>query len=1076
MKCTKLIGIPGLSLILLLAALSLRGQPPIPFKHLTIEELGVNQGLGAGFVWRVAQDSKGYLWIGNRQGLSRYDGYELKNFLYDANDSLSLPGNDLRWILPLPSGPILVKTHDEKMACYMPEQNAFFRIDFPDGYGPPLFVDHLENVWFRDEDQYFHILPGDAIAAWLQRPLPHSLSQSLESPGNRYPGFPDSLSGDIRFLPPLGLARLRHHNLALYSLENSSRQSRLLFRQSYPFLLPSMSAPMQLIEDKSRGKLFLFGLQKYCEIHPQTGDTLACHRLPDWVQDQYTWHCDAKSRVWMHINKEFCWLNLQDGQLSRLGRLMEKDPGLCYHVGCRRLVEDKDHNIWIPTSGQGVFKYAAGADRFHYWGDNHQGPSIQFLYAAGPESILIETPDQLVHLNRRTHKSTTLFRLDMYVQKGGKYAGFRIYPAKDNTWVITPADWIKGYADRLLRIDLQGNLIEVIHVTKGPDYNHWLDQITRAMNYGIWNIRDNFDRAPTNEKAFFFQMDKPTDSALHIMDLPLLANGQPVESIKAWAMTPDSSFWMGFELGGLYQLDNQAKKWVHHPRVTESSDKNLTVLSILNDPLHPEEILWVGTKTGLYKYNYITHAVKQYTVADGLPDQFVYGILSDRHNNLWLSTNQGLCNFNPQTLETRNFTREDGLQHNEFNTRALAQTADGTLFFGGVGGVTYFDPEEFYKQYPPSHVVINGLRLANERVDFSPGEQIAPEDFRLEKPIEALQEITFRHVHHMITFEFACLDLTRPAKNQFRYKLEGFNTDWIDARSQHEATYTNLPAGKYTFRVQGQNHAGVWNEKGASLKVIMLAPWWATWWFRYTVSVLVSLLIAGAIYYRLYQIRKLQNLRDRISRDLHDEIGSTLSSIVLYGTVAKKSLDDQESMSAKMMDRINQHTTEMMQAINDIVWAIKPNQDKVRHILQRMRAYTSELDEVSEVNLQFIYEPALENISLEMIQRRNFYLIFKEAINNAIKYAEADEIRIHLEKTGKSLLLTISDNGKGFNLEEAKTAEGKLGGNGLRNMQKRAAEIGGKFSIESEPHKGTTISVKVNLNTFSLKYPIAEKN
>jgi len=295
-------------------------------------------------------------------------------------------------------------------------------------------------------------------------------------------------------------------------------------------------------------------------------------------------------------------------------------------------------------------------------------------------------------------------------------------------------------------------------------------------------------------------------------------------------------------------------------------------------------------------------------------------------------------------------------------------------------------------------------------------------------------------------------------KNTFRYMLVNFNKDWVESGTLHEATFTNLDPGTYNFRVQGRNSAGVWDERGAAIQLIVTPPWWGTWWFR--IGVLLAL--AGALYafyrYRLAQAVKVVRVRERIARDLHDEIGSTLSSVSLFSTVAQKKAGDKAPEASMLLGRITESTTQVLEAMNDIVWAVNADNDDMASVVKRMQAFAVSVTEARGCKLHMHADEDLKNRRLEMTQRKDLYLIFKEAVNNAMKYSGCLNLRVDLIREGGGILMRIQDDGRGFDPLAGNGSVG--GGNGVGNMRVRAATIPGTLTINSEVGQGTTVELR----------------
>jgi hypothetical protein len=302
----------------------------------------------------------------------------------------------------------------------------------------------------------------------------------------------------------------------------------------------------------------------------------------------------------------------------------------------------------------------------------------------------------------------------------------------------------------------------------------------------------------------------------------------------------NGDFWLG-TAEGLLRFDANRKtfqRFRNDPKDRASLSHNV-VRAVHEDPLAPDQILWVGTAGGgLNHFDRETETFTHFTEKDGLPDNVIYALLSDGADNLWMSTNKGLAKFDPRTLTFKNFYVQDGLQDNEFNSGAHFKSASGELFFGGIGGFNAFYPQDIQDNPHAPPVVFTGFQIFNKPISHK-----TPSS-PLTQAISETRELTLSYEHKVFSFEFAALDFTAPSKNQYAYKMENFDDDWQQAGTSRTATYTNLNPGEYVFRVKASNNDGVWNEEGTSLKITITPPWWKTWW-AYGFYVLM---FAGAVF------------------------------------------------------------------------------------------------------------------------------------------------------------------------------------------------------------------------------------
>ncbi len=366
------------------------------------------------------------------------------------------------------------------------------------------------------------------------------------------------------------------------------------------------------------------------------------------------------------------------------------------------------------------------------------------------------------------------------------------------------------------------------------------------------------------------------------------------------------------------------------------------------------------------------------------------------------------------------------------------------MIFGGLNGINYFRSDEV-KPLDPPKVVFTDFRLFNRSV--APGLN-SP----LTKSIGATQQITLRYEQNVVTFQFAATDFRKKGSIRYRYKMEGFDKDWIYSGAAYEATYTNLDPATYNFIVQASFENGAWSTDSAAIELYIITPWYRTWWFYLGVTVVVFGTAYSLFRFRLFQLRRLERLRNRIAADLHDEVGSSISTIAIYSKIVQEQMDTLTFDKEPLLKKINDFATEIMASMNEIVWSINTKNDAFEHIISRMREHAIQLFEAKGCLLHFNFDEHIVRSKLSMERRREFYLIYKEALNNIAKYAEAKNVWISLTSGDNKITLKIRDDGRGFD-----SANTGLRGNGLTNMQQRSATLHGKLNVVSNVGEGTEV-------------------
>jgi two-component sensor histidine kinase len=435
----------------------------------------------------------------------------------------------------------------------------------------------------------------------------------------------------------------------------------------------------------------------------------------------------------------------------------------------------------------------------------------------------------------------------------------------------------------------------------------------------------------------------------------------------------------------------------------------------------------------------------RYMVKDGLPNDVIYGILEDSHGSLWISTNYGISRFDPENETFKNFDTRDGLHGNEFNTGAFCRTTEGTFIFGGVNGATEFHPDSLSESTFNAPVVLTGFNIFDKPAKF-------------ERSISGTEEITLSYKDNYFSFEFASLDYSKPDRNCFEYILEGLDREWTQAGTRHFAGYTHVDPGKYVFRVRGTNGDGIWSDQIASVRIIVTPPFWKTWWFIILAIITATATVAGFITYRVRQLLAIERLRSKIAADLHDDIGAGLTEISIMGEVITRKLpSDSKDLVTSEIDRIGSTSRHLIDSMSDIVWLVNPRRDSLFDLISRLGDSFKETLHAEDINFSIQNLHSLKNVRLSMEYRQNLFLIFKEALNNSLKYSGASDISLSVSLSGRRLVMELVDDGRGFDIDTDQN------GNGLRNMEQRAVLLRGTLTIKSARGSGTTVMFTGNI-------------
>ncbi len=984
------------ALILFLLSVSLPESDAQPgrfrFQHLTVDD-----GLSQDIITAIAQDDLGFMWFGTEDGLNLYDGFSFKVFKHTPGDSSTLAGNDVTSILPDGRGRLWVGTASG-LDLIDVRTRAVRHVSIPSG-GVPLSVNALCSA------------PGGDVWVGTSKGLFRSSGLTLSRA---------SLRGNPVLDLIWGLAADGPDTLWCISARGLE-----CLRPSHDTLVPvdipaSFSGAM-----RGRGVTRVFR-----------------------DRERMFWVCTGDSGIFRF-----------DPDLHPAGRYRASGGGAhaILDNGVRTVVEDPSGFKWFGTmSGLEVI--------------DPEARGITHLTAdAGSPTALLGTRGYALYVDRSgilwigTYRggintyapSREKFRLHPLAEGSSPLNVYSMLEAPDGTilagtehGVYSPApggsSWIRrpGYGDRSVYCLSRTGSGEIWLGTEGligtlPGYSKSRRVIRLPVNDPVRCILEYEDGGFLigTDVSGVFRVGPGSSAAVRWSP-----RGEKIEG-GVWTITRDSrgALWIGtWGSPRFYRYDGKTDSLTRFGQGPGFGVEfsGTSVKAIREDSAGN---LWLGTwGTGLYRRDHGTGTFTRYTETDGLSNNFVKSVEIDRHGKIWVGTERGLTWLDPSRGSFRNFTQRDGLLGTFFYSGASIRDGNGVLYFGGPGGLISFDPDSLrYNQSVPP-VVITGFNVFDRPVPrFSPGGSSGPFELRYD-------QVYF-------SFEFVALDFTDPPRNRYAYMLEGFDRTWIDAGGRRFVSYTHLDPGAYTFRVRASNSDGLWNDEGASLALVITPAFWTTWWFRTAVAALLLLLSYGFYRARIRTILEVERLRQRIARDLHDDIGTNLSAIVLASEMAGHGETAVSPPPLAAFDEIRTIALLTQEHMRDIVWMLNPTNDSVGFLVARMREDAARL--LRNIPHTFRAPEGSSPVRIELGRKRNFFLVYKEALHNIVRHSGATAVDIEVTLTESDLAFSVRDNGKGFEPETV------VHGNGIDSMVERARQLGAGLRIESGPGKGTRITL-----------------
>jgi signal transduction histidine kinase/ligand-binding sensor domain-containing protein len=447
--------------------------------------------------------------------------------------------------------------------------------------------------------------------------------------------------------------------------------------------------------------------------------------------------------------------------------------------------------------------------------------------------------------------------------------------------------------------------------------------------------------------------------------------------------------------------------------------------------------LWVAARSaGLLKFN-PSNSSELYTKIPNSP-RSIESIANDNEGNLWMNSSGSLYCYQPKANRWLKYTANDGIPHAGLSGKIyLAQ--NGNIFVGGNGFFLKLDPQNTVGKTEIPKATITHIKVLDNYMDSLIG----------------IPNITLKADQNFITFQFSSLCFSNPESITFEYMLEGIENVWHPTNYNDFISFTQLPYGRYTFHLRARQNGSSAEFSEVEQTFTILAPYYRRAWFICLILATAFTLLALFIRSKIKEKKHMEKIRNKIARDLHDDIGSALGSISFYSETAIKNLDASKAKEASIiLQKMGSTSREMIENMHDIVWTVNPQNDDPNKLIERIHNFAKEVCSSNNIKLQFDASRLNLQKNLSMDVRKNIYLILKEGVYNAVKYSHSEEITIRFSTEHGKNILEITDKGVGFD-----PASKLFGGNGLKNMRARAYEIRGEISIHSSPGNGTLITL-----------------
>jgi len=976
---------------------------------------GVNEGLSQSSIDEICQDKNGFLWIGTAGGLCRFDGYKFTVYKPSSQNSKAITSDRGFHFYNDRTGRLWIVSYNG-ISLYNELTDNFTNLFV---YAPKNTIT-IENHFFGEDEKYI----------WVG-------------------------------LCSYGIVKINKQTLAVEHTPLTASSHRSTNNAGYRGFLDNGNLWITDNNENDKGVFFLF------DTRTNKTDTLPfpiTHLIN--MNDSEAFGCNQKAGFLIN-KKKFS---------SQTTAISQNELNLI------SITQSSQHEVLLCSSTQGLYYY-----------DTHSAKITKHISATDPENkrsflyarcaykdnsgnLWIGSRSEGIQKLNYPYKKIKWYHSDstnanntfgIYADKDDLYVGsqahgLNVYSrSKGFIKNITLNKTISSVVNNAYTITPYGNdqLLIVDHSARSNDANRLLvysrstskigllgGQVPKAFTqyWGRGNLRhflyrDTDSSYLTNIGEYVLRLTACEKNNL----CPEVVARFSGETLSNCFRDSRGMLWVS-TYNGIFFRD--ADTWKR-----ADLSKNVEVKTINEDPAGN---IWLGTASEIFVLNKQPAVIQHYTEENGLVNSHLYGILRDDDGNMWFSHNKGLSVYRWKEKTFQHLSKDDGLQSSEFNAGAFFKAADGELFFGGINGVSSFYPRELLQNPNAPSVKITGIKLFDE-------------PYKTDTAYWNIRKLELLYTENSISFEFAMPEFTNPLKNRYLFTMEGVDDKWIDAGDRRFTRYAGLRPGHYTFKVKGANNDGVFGNE-TIISITIIPPFWQKSWFILLVIVFFILLSVG-VGISIQKIRqkkamqalevqhKIQLERERISRDLHDNVGTQLSLISknIDGAIDPlQNVSDAERI--KNLGFISQTSKEVIFTLRETIWALNKEEISLEELSDKLKSFTQKLFEANHsCRLLFTEDIANDSVILSPSEAIHLFRICQEAIANSLKYANASRMDINISAVNGKYRISIADDGIGFDTHIDKPTAHY----GLANMQYRAGEINCDFLIDSMPGKGTRIMI-----------------
>ncbi|NOQ71409.1 MAG: response regulator [Crocinitomix sp.] len=1047
------------------------------------------EGLSQNMVSSIIEDSEGFIWFGTHDGLNRYDGYNIVTYESNVLDTNSIIGNYITHLFEDEKGNIWIGT-DVGLCYYNRSKDAFVKLLLGDkdlkneqvgiGY---IFQDSRKNIWVATKQQEMVLFyPSENASPSEYRSKVFPFPSPIAYKGNLQTQTIVESKANVIWISAQGRIcnatytgdDIKIENYRIPSPGNESRNNNFVFtdhdgvlwlsQESGHFVSELNDTITPLLHESINGTSSLNHLS-YRSVLTASDGKIWFVGLPvsNFIYDPITKKSEPilTKRVGLYPlrNREDLYLNNYTAEI----------------------MEDQSGNIWIGHNGLGLSMYSPHQFKF----DSGQG--AEKLDVGSARSILKTTDGILWYASNRG----LLYFIDSKDNSGqpaflegnekladrNKIRGM-IEDQEDSTiiWATHPGgiSRIKREGKRIVEIKkfpVDPITSPGLHAKMGNLIDDGAGKIWFIGRYQLWCLK----KSDYSIQSFPFM--NPEEETSPAVDLNFCPDLYLQNADLIWLST-------AIGLQSFNTNDNTFRRY--RPRIGKDQFVKYDIRTI--EASDNGKYLWLATiSEGLIRFNTIRYDFKVFNKRSGLADNSLYAARKDNDGNLWLSSNAGLMRFNMSTHAVVNYTVEDGLQDNEFNIFSEHSSYDGELFFGGIKGINRFYPNKIKQNDYQPQTIITDININNKPID-SDG---------FNEPVYSMKHIELNHDDRIISFTIAGLDFTNPMKNQYTYKLEGFDEDWQNLGTKRTITFTNLDPKSYVLKIKCSNSAGIWSTIESELTIVVIPPWYARWW-SYSLYIIFSIALLYTFYriqlrrqlekQEAYRLKELDGVKTKFFTNISHEFRTPLTLIKGLSPLLQNSYSKQnEEKFKKGLAVLNRNSSQLLSLVNQLLDISKIESGKLKLNLETVdlhlftKHFISAFDSAFKMkNLEVKLVCATERPEIDADIKAITHVI-QNLISNALKFTSQGGIKIVIDKNSDNKVVwIISDTGIGippehknhifdrfYQVDDESSRAFEGSGIGLALSQELTRILGGEIDVESELGKGSS---------FTLTFPAASGN